>query len=186
MDGAKHGLRWRLPLLLALVAGTCGCADATAELALANPDRAAFDMNVYPILVRDCGFHECHGSSERFFQVFGPGHGRITPELVQPLDPTTAQEMEISYQRALSMIDTAAPESSPLLRKPLAVDAGGAGHQGVDRLARDVYQSTADSGYVVLLNWVLSQAAVGAPAAPAPGVGAPAPGTGQPQPQPQP
>jgi hypothetical protein len=92
--------------------------------------------------------------------------------------------MEVSYQRALSLIDPQAPESSPLLRKPLAVDAGGAGHQGVDQLARDVYQSTDDMSYVVLLNWVLSQG-VGTPAPATPGVGTPAPAPGaQPQPQP--
>ena len=57
------------------------------------------------------------------------------------------------------MIDPAAPERSLLLRKPLATVAGGTGHEGVDELGRNVYQSKVEPGYLVLQRWVLGQAA---------------------------
>ena len=129
------------------------CGDVT-ELSVATPNRMQFDQEVYPVLLRDCAFHACHGSSERFFQVFGPGRGRLAPE-TQPLDPATALELTHSYERARSMLNTTALRDSLLLRKPLAVSAGGTGHEGADDLGRNVYQSTLEPGYVALARWVL-------------------------------
>jgi hypothetical protein len=54
------------------------------------------------------------------------------------------------------MIDKADPASSLLLRKPLAVEAGGAGHLGVDKYGRNVYRTAQDTGYLVLARWVMS------------------------------
>lgn len=56
------------------------------------------------------------------------------------------------------MIDVHHPEQSLLLRKPLAVSAGGAAHGGVDRYGRDVCRAVDDVGYVALEHWVLSVA----------------------------
>lgn len=132
-----------------------GCGEDVDELTLGAPDRVAFETQVYPILLRDCGFHACHGSHERFFQVFGPGHGRLRPE-TEPAADLTPEENEHNFQRARSMLDPADPTSSLLLRKPLAAGAGGAGHQGVDRLGRDVYQDRIDPSYLVLQRWALT------------------------------
>jgi hypothetical protein len=131
------------------------CASPTPELALVTPDRVAFETQVYPVLLRDCGFHACHGSTERFFQVFGPGHGRLNLAS-QPLDAVDVAEVELSYARARSMIDPENPARSPLLVKPLATAAGGVGHQGADSLGRNVYVSTLEPGYAALLAWVMS------------------------------
>jgi hypothetical protein len=118
-----------------------------------------FEQEVYPVLLRDCAFSACHGSSLRFFQVLGPGRGRLLAT-TRPLDPTTPEEIMYSYERASSMIDAVAPQSSLLLRKPIEVAAGGIGHEGVDSLGRNVYQSAAEPGYMALTRWVLgSQAA---------------------------
>jgi hypothetical protein len=57
---------------------------------------------------------------------------------------------------ALSMIDERDLKGSLLLRKPLSVAAGGAGHRGVDNYGRDVYRTKQDSGYVALARWVLA------------------------------
>jgi hypothetical protein len=142
--------------LLAL--GLAACGDDRGPLAIATPDRALFDAEVYPVLLRDCGFHACHGSTERFFQVFGPGRGRLLPTTM-PLDAATAEEIAQTYARASSMIDPKAPDLSLLLRKPLAVEAGGTGHEGTDELGRNVYQSQMDLGYMVLARWVFTPAA---------------------------
>lgn len=152
-----------------LAACASACASPTPELQIASPDRASFELEVYPVLLRDCSFHACHGSSDRFFQVFGPGRERVLPGALA-LDPVDPQEVELSYQRARSMLDLERPEASLLLRKPLAVGAGGSGHQGTDAFGRDVYESEADSGYVVLRAWASSAVAgAGAPAVPATG-----------------
>lgn len=146
----------RAAILLAacLAALATGCVDPGADAPLPAPDRARFDSEVWPVLVRDCGFTECHGAPERFFRVLGPGHVRLDPA-TRLGDPVTPAELELSYQRARSMLDGADPGASLLLRKPLAVEAGGAGHEGTDVFGRDVYTSPADPGYLVIQAWVI-------------------------------
>jgi hypothetical protein len=139
-----------LPLLAALAGG---CASVEPEGALTTPDRVLFDTQVWPILVRDCGFSACHGSEPRFFLVLGPGHERLDPTL-RSSAPVTQQELDISYDRARSMIDADEPGLSPLLRKPLEVAAGGAAHEGTDAFGRDVYRSVDDASFQTLLRWV--------------------------------
>ncbi len=151
--------------MIALAGWLAGCAADPGELTLSSPDRMVFETEVYPVLLRDCGFHACHGSSERFFQVFGPGRGRLLTT-TQPLAEPTPEEIDHAYARALSMIDAKHPERSLLLRKPLSAAAGGAGHQGVDSLGRNVYSGKAEPGYATLAAWVMAAASV--PAAPAP------------------
>jgi hypothetical protein len=73
----------------------------------------------------------------------------------KPLDPITADEVERSYQRALSMLDNEAPQRSLLLRKPLTASAGGAGHRGQDQRGRDVYSSMTDPNFQTLEHWVV-------------------------------
>jgi len=142
---------------LALFLTLAGCGAEPPPLTLAAPDPMRFAQEVYPVLLRDCGFNDCHGSAERFFQVFGPGRARL-PTIMDALEPAGADELAYSYERARSMIDATAPERSLLLRKPLATAAGGSGHEGTDRLGRNVYQSKLDPGYVALAAWVLVQA----------------------------
>ena len=165
-------LRWVLALLVILGAA---CADTTPDAAPPLPDRAVFELEVWPVLVRDCGFSTCHGSQERFFRIVGPGHERLDP-LTDMFAPATPAELDLSYQRTRSMIDAGDPGASPLLRKPLSAAAGGAGHEGTDAYGRDVYLSEADPRYQVLAAWVLAPPTV-------PGVPSQVP---QPQPQPHP
>lgn len=134
-----------------------GCVEGEHDLVVAERDRATFDAVVWPILVRDCGFSECHGSSERFFRVLGPGHMRLDPAM-RLTEPVTAAELALSYDRARSMVNAREPERSLLLMKPLDVSAGGVGHEGVDRFGLDVYQSTADPNYRALHAWVVGTA----------------------------
>lgn len=130
-----------------------GCAESQPELTLATPDPATFQEFAYPVLLRDCGFPACHGSHERFFQVFGPGRGRLDAA-TRPIDPPTMAELLFTYERSVSMIDPHDPDQSLLLRKPLSAAVHGAGHEGVDSLGRNVYEHEIDAGYVVLRAWV--------------------------------
>lgn len=153
---AQLTARWlHLAFIAVLV---CGCAAPVAEpRAVSRADRASFDTQIHALLLRDCGFHACHGSTARFFQVFGPGHGRLDTT-TRPLDDLTPQELELSYTRALSMIDARDPAHSELLLKPLAVAAGGQGHEGIDGLGRNVYESKDDPSFRILSTWVMTGA----------------------------
>lgn len=144
-----------LPMLLALA----GCADAPATAPPADLDYQQFQREVHPVLLRDCGFPACHGAPERFFRVWGPGRTRLPDKAgVVPgaFDVPSVDEISASYALALSMVDNADPGLSELLRKPLAVEAGGAGHQGVDKYGRNVYRTAEDTGYLALARWVFS------------------------------
>ena len=142
-----------LGLILTLAAA---CQSDSESFRLAERDFRQFREDVFPVLLRDCGFHTCHGSNERFFRVFGPGRARLDPA-ARAFDLPSGDEVALSYQLALSMVDAGHPQESLLLRKPLAVEAGGAAHLGADGFGRNVYRTVNDSGYLVLARWVLGQ-----------------------------
>ena len=122
-------------------------------------DRVAFEESVYPILLRDCGFPACHGSPDRFFRVFGPGRVRLdaATRLGGPADPA---EIDQSFERARSMVEAVQVASRSLLvRKPLEVESGGAGHEGIDEFGRDVYDSINDPNLQLLLRWAQGEPA---------------------------
>lgn len=140
-----------------LIALAAACLTACAEepgWETANLSLSTFEDEVYPVLIRDCSFQTCHGGASRFFRVFGPG--RVRYRNINAFDPVTREEIEISYRRTVAMVDARNPEDSLLLRKPLAVSAGGAGHLGADRFGRNVYRSVDDPGYIALSRWVFS------------------------------
>jgi hypothetical protein len=147
----------RVVALAACLSGV-GCVAEPSGWQPAEPDFRTFIDEALPVLLRDCGFHTCHGSSERFFRVFGPGRVRLDPN-VREFDRLTAQEWEASYLAAVSMVDARNPDQSLLLRKPLAIAAGGAAHRGSDKFGRNVYRSTSDSGFIALQRWVLTRSA---------------------------
>jgi hypothetical protein len=149
--------RCRLWTLLLALSGVACAEPETYRWRESMPDGIKFIEEVMPVLIRDCGFQTCHGSSERFFQVYGPGRSRLDP-LTPVFSVQTGKELELSYNLAVSMIDSERPGRSLLLRKPLAVKAGGAGHRGTDRYGRDVYRTTNDPGYLTLARWVFAVA----------------------------
>jgi hypothetical protein len=135
----------------------CSGSDAEYTGALPQPDGALFVHTVYPILLRDCAFSNCHGMNERFLQVYGPGRIRLDAMHTKPDDPMTLPEVLHSYDRARSMLATdSVLERSLLLGKPLEPEAGGQGHKGVDDFGRNVFVSTQDPAYLQLLAWARS------------------------------
>jgi hypothetical protein len=121
--------------------------------ALPAPDYAEFEASVYPVLLRDCAFSECHGGKQRFFHVYGPGRVRLDP-MLDPADPATPDEVRASYQRTVSMLATDGDvQRSLLLTKPLEAAVGGQGHKGTDTLGRNVYRSASDPSYQALKAW---------------------------------
>ncbi len=141
-------MRLVVPIGLLLV----GCAFEAPPAGPPSPDRVMFDAEVYPVLLRDCGFPDCHGNPDRFFRLYGPGRTRLGVARLR--DAPTRDEMTASYERARSMLASAArAEDALLLRKPLEIDRGGAAHQGIDEHGQDVYRSTESEGYRLLLRW---------------------------------
>ena len=149
----EGGVLVRIALVLALSVAT-GCAFTPGGPAdPPEPDRAFFDEEIYPLLLRDCAFPACHASRDRFFRVFGPGRARLSPERALG-GPATDAEREEAYHRARSMLASVSrPEDSLLLRKPLEVDRGGAPHMGIDQHGRDLYASPDDPAYQLILEW---------------------------------
>ena len=145
----------RAVLLLLLI----GCADPEADLSIPSTDPTVFKEQVYPVLLRDCGFQTCHGTKDRFFAVFGPGRGRLDPDSA-PYDAATPYELALSYTRASSMLfGPTGASSSLLVRKPIPVEQGGAGHKGDDPWGNPVYASTDDPRYTVIYAWATAQEA---------------------------
>src|SRR5262245_44206794 len=113
-------MRAALAILLSLGCAAC----ANDPQGWQQPERSfmQYRTEVFPVLLRDCGFHTCHGSSERFFRIWGPGRARMNPA-TRAFDITTGPEISTGYQLVLSMVDARHPERSLILRKPLALEA---------------------------------------------------------------
>jgi hypothetical protein len=141
-------LLWRCACVVIVVsAASVGC-DGEAPVVPA-PSRAMFAGEVYPILLRDCGFAACHGDPARAFHLFGPGRLRLDPN-TELLDPATEDELAASYERTRAMLLRPAGEDSMLLiRKP---GPGGA-HQGIDANGHNVYAEADDPALQVLAAW---------------------------------
>lgn len=145
-----------------IVAGLCSvtgaCADEQPwELSEASTTSNAW-AETYPVLLRDCAFFACHGSTERLFQVWGPKRRRLFEGNLTGNEEREriGQESEKTFQMALGFIDINDPGNSLLLRKGLDPQAGGTGHLGLDKFGRNVYRSGDSPGYVQLAKWVYS------------------------------
>jgi len=133
--------------------GLAACSDPERLAQPPDVDRAIFEAEVYPILLRDCGFPACHGDGDRFFRVHGPGRTRLDPSSL-PYDPPSTEEIDATFDRARSMLSGVPdPMQSLLLRKPLEAAAGGGAHVGLDALGRNVYASTDDPSWQAIAAW---------------------------------
>jgi hypothetical protein len=149
---------WIQACVFALSGSACS-AEPVWSGEIGHADYALFESEVYPVLMRDCGFANCHGVEQRAFQVWGPGRSRLDTGAANIVE----QERLRTYVRALSMLytDGTRPlQESLLLAKPLELSAGGATHGGVDHYGRNVYRSTNELGFQVLLRWAQSQTGV--------------------------
>lgn len=164
-------LGWACCALLSGVAsGSCSSANPEDGWQAPNANDNLFRTEVYPVLLRDCAFHTCHGSEQRFFRVWGPGRVRLggrsafdclpgDEKVMQPDGSSQCRskdEVDASFDNAISFIDGKDPARSIILRKPLATEAGGMGHLGVDKFGRNLYRTTDSPGYLTLSRWVFS------------------------------
>lgn len=140
-------------LVVGLAAAFTACDPGGAPLLLPEPDPQVFAREVYPLLLERCGFPACHGRAERPLALFGPGRTRLGTAML-PFDPATPEEVALSYARTRAMlVSVDGVRRSPLLRKPLAVRAGGAGHGGDDPWGAAPFPSKQDPGFQVVFFW---------------------------------
>ena len=118
-----------------------GCSAPTAPPAPPGGGQQAhlnfeqFEANVEPVLTRhgcDAG-GDCHG-----------GGIRGTLEL----SPAGAKNARFDFDQVSMQVSVASPDSSPILRKPLALAAGGTPHQV------KVFASVSDSEYLAIRAWI--------------------------------
>ncbi|MBK8167723.1 MAG: hypothetical protein IPK64_17390 [bacterium] len=136
------GARCLLPAALALVAG-CRSANPVTPPPPAGGtawtwDEAMFAATVAPVLgARGCDTIECHGGGIR---------GTFA------LSPAGEKELAFDFVQAGWQADGEDPAASPLLRKPLAVTAGGTPHAADG--TGGIFASTADPDYQAILAWI--------------------------------
>jgi hypothetical protein len=150
------------PLSL-IAAGLCcltlGCAEEEPwKLSEATPTSKLWSDGAYPVLMRDCSFFACHGSTDRLFQVWGPKRRRLYEGNLEGDDERIrlGEESSRTFEMAVGFVDITDPSRSLLLRKALDAQAGGTGHLGLDKFGRNVYRSGDSPGYVELAKWVYS------------------------------
>jgi hypothetical protein len=124
-----------LALLGALGLNGCG-GDADTPFTPESPglidppfDREGFVSHVLPVFERrGCAAARCHGSNQIPFPLTG--------------DP------DVDFLRTADQVDRAAPATSSLLLKPLAVAAGGTLHD-----APTIFHATNDPDFLILAQW---------------------------------
>ena len=102
-----------------------------------TPSYEQFVATVEPVLQRhgcDAG-GDCHGGGIR-------GSLRLTP--------VDAKDLRADFDQVALQVSASAPEASPILTEPLALDAGGTPHQVKP------FATTADSGYLAIRQWILA------------------------------
>jgi len=142
---------------IALSLAAVGCAeDQPWELSEASKTSNLYSEGAYPVLLRDCSYFACHGSSERLFQVWGPKRRRLTSATLSGAEERAqiGAEMDKTFEMAIGFVDVNDPGNSLLLRKGLDAQAGGTGHLGLDKYGRNVYRSASSPGYIALAKWV--------------------------------
>ncbi len=153
------------PLVAMALAGCV--AEASEDMGWVAVDRVTFACTVEPVLERECSMPACHGAPNRRMTVLAPGRMRLAGELAKAIAAQSADDREAGLHPALTEVEIDAnfasaramllpgdPARSPLLDKPLAVDAGGVYHAP----AGNVFASTQSPGYVALLAWASATA----------------------------
>lgn len=113
--------------------------------------REVFVQDVVPLLEQNCLSSACHGVAPD-----AEARGEVVDFsffFVRIRHDGTVADNEQAYERAKSRINTLEPgEFSSLLRKPLALEAGGEHHAGGHE-----FPKTDDPRYRILLDWIASE-----------------------------
>jgi len=141
----------RLPILVCALLGMTGVAPSCAR----ETPRERFERSVLPLLERRCGSSACHGvpeGAEAAGEVIDWSHFQFRVSA-----RGMATDPDGAYANVKARIDTGPhPELSTLLRKPLALHAGGLSHAG-----GTVFPSRDDPAFAELRAWIRSESGGG-------------------------
>jgi hypothetical protein len=148
-------LRARHLAFLAWLAAA-GCAQDLVESdPLVVLDAAFFRCRVQPILAKDCGQLACHGDDRRYLKVYSRNRLRRSTLESERNAAFLPEERDANFANARAFVRLDAPAKSLLLLKPLDETAGGAFHRGAEIFgAGDVFLTTEDPDYQVILQWI--------------------------------
>lgn len=144
--------RWLLlSVVVAFVALRCAVAPPPTNVP--TLDQAYFEAKVEPELMASCAYSTCHGAPLRPMRVYSLAGLRIDPSLTSN-QGLTPEEHFANFLRAKTVAAATSSTLPELLRKPLQIEQGGAGHGGVDRFGQNVYATKSAEGWKVLEAWV--------------------------------
>lgn len=123
-------MRASWPIVFALLCAGCfGTPEGSTRVPVLDYEQ--FVSDVQPVFVVRCANPACHGRPERPFSIYGPEHYRADPLRTFLDEPLTDAEVLSNYESACAFsIGVRDPADCLLLRKPLALAAGGMGHLG--------------------------------------------------------
>jgi hypothetical protein len=130
-----------------MVVDCVGPGDETDPLLVSSVE--AFAEHVQPELGARCASGGCHGVAMRPLALYAPGALRADPLRLHLDEPLTWTELENNAARVAAFAHGQTVTESLVLRKPLAVIAGGCYHGG-----GDVFADRQDPGYEVLRSWL--------------------------------
>ena len=137
-------------LLLVATLSACGPAAGTEPLAMA--DLETFEARVEPHLEARCSLGGCHGRAERPLALYAPGAYRADPERTYLDEPLDAFELLENARRISAFAGDLRAADTLVIRKPLAIEAGGVWHGG-----GSVFVDDTDPSCRALVGWLDSR-----------------------------
>jgi hypothetical protein len=95
---AVHSFLAYFVAIAALAAG-CGAGPEETRVGIAQPDEAAYDKLVHPVLEQACGSTDCHGKAPRGLRVYGAKALRLPNET----GPTSAAEIRSTFESIIGL-----------------------------------------------------------------------------------
>jgi hypothetical protein len=147
----------RASLIISLLAA---CSVEPPPERMPSGDPSSFASGVQPILDARCADPSCHGRVDRPLSIYSPGRYRADPSRTFLREPLTPDELTTNMQAlAAFALDAGGDVDRCLvLRKPLAIAAGGCGHLG-----GEIFASPADREYRTLRHWLAGMSTGGSP-----------------------
>ncbi len=150
-------------LLALLVLGGSACVvEPPPDEPVPAGDLEAFALTVQPVLDARCADPTCHGRSDRPLTLFSPGRYRLDPARTFLVEALAPAELEANA-RVLAAFALDPPladdvDACLVLRKPLALTAGGCEHGG-----GEIFPGRDDREYRALRAWLSELDRGGAP-----------------------
>jgi len=127
------------------------CIEGPGEVRLEMPANFTnYKERIQPEMAASCANPSCHGTPARPMELYAVRQHRFDPDQVYADTQLTELELWMNFQRICGfVVEVDAPADCEVLQKPLATEAGGAGHVGGAQ-----YDDTDHPAYQLLLEWL--------------------------------